>query len=121
VHVGIDDQDIVGEPPDKLGRVHIMSFKPDDMGNVAGAGFPVIVLRTNAEDLGKVLDMHEGSVPEPVGALNGRSLSVESTDHVGQVPDDVRINEPERWYIHADQPGERHHWELALGHMFKLA
>ena len=65
--------------------------------------------------------MNESSVLEPVEAFDGKSLSVQSTDPLGQVPHGVQIDELDCRYIHADQPGERHHCEFVLGHTLEFA
>ena len=121
VHVGIADQGIEGEAANKFGNVIIVSFRGDDVGNVACIALSVFVIGIDAEDLGEVLDMDGSAVREPVKALYGEGLSLQRTDPVGQVPDGIDIDELKRRHVHAHQSGERHHRVFVFGHTREFA
>ena len=82
MRVGIADQGIEGEAANKFGNVVIVSFRGDDVGDVACIALSVFVIGIDAEDLGEVLDMDGSAVREPVKALYGEGLSFQRADPV---------------------------------------
>jgi hypothetical protein len=87
MHVGIADQRIEGQTPDKLPNIDIITFNSNDAGNIEDTRLFVFVLRLDPEYLRKVFHMDSAPITEAIKALDGERLTRHRCNIFGQAHD----------------------------------
>ena len=73
MHIGIADQSVEGQAPDKFGNIGLRALRGNDLCNITRAGLFVFVLGIDTKNLREIFTVNGAAVLEAVKPLDGES------------------------------------------------